>query len=285
VLHPGETEPVPVNLTREVVHIETVLGDHRGKDDRWEFMLDGDDNIGYIRITSFSRDTTRDLRHALRTLTKRGLKGLVLDLRFNPGGLLSEAINCCDLFISEGTIVSIQGRNVDEHVWKANAAGTFEGFPIAVLVNHYSASASEILSACLQDHNRGIIVGERTWGKGSVQNVVELEGGRSALKLTTASYLRPSGKNIHRFPDSTDDDDWGVLPNNGFEVDISRRELEHLYRRSQQREVLIWHSPDSQRDSTKTAENRGTHENNARGNQDHQLQTALDYIRQQLSKA
>src|SRR5207245_8397709 len=98
-------------------------------------------------------------------------------------------------------------------------------FPMAVLVNRLSASASEIVAAALQDHNRAIIVGERSYGKGSVQNIIEMENRTSALKLTTASYWRPSGKNIHRFPDSKDTDEWGVKPNPGFEVPLTSEEL------------------------------------------------------------
>src|SRR5581483_5906566 len=100
-----------------------------------------------------------------------------------------------------------EGRNTEPRVWQAHPDDTFAGFPMAVLVNRFSASSSEIVAACLQDHKRAIVVGERTWGKGSVQNVVELEGGRSALKLTTASYKRPSGKNIHRFPNAKESDE------------------------------------------------------------------------------
>ena len=93
---------------------------------------------------------------------------------------------------------------------------------MVVLVNRYSASASEIVSACLQDHKRAVVIGERTWGKGSVQNVIELEGGKSALKLTTASYHRPSGKNIHRFPDAKETDEWGVMPDAGLRRQAQR---------------------------------------------------------------
>ena len=120
-------------------------------------------------------------------------------MRYNPGGLLSSAVEMSDMFISSGVIVSTEGRNTKKRVWKAVRADTFQGFPMVVLVNKYSASASEIVAACLQDHGRAVVIGTRTWGKGSVQNVVELEDGKSALKLTTASYQRPSGKNIHRF--------------------------------------------------------------------------------------
>ena len=150
------------------------------------------------------------------------MRGLILDLRFNPGGLLAAAIEVSDLFIATGRIVSTKGRNSPERVWDAQKEGTFDGFPMVVLVNRYSASASEIVAACLQDHKRAVIVGERTWGKGSVQNVIELEDGHSALKLTTAGYRRPSGKNIHRFPDAKESDEWGVMPDNGYEVKLQR---------------------------------------------------------------
>src|SRR4029450_13742477 len=103
--------------------------------------------------------------------------------------------------------------------------GTFEGFPMVVLVNRFSASASEIVAACLQDHKRAVVIGERTWGKGSVRDVIELESGRSALKLTTASYARPNGHNIHRFPDAKETDEWGVKPNDGLEVKLNSDEL------------------------------------------------------------
>jgi carboxyl-terminal processing protease len=212
-------------LNREQIHLDTVLGDRRKADDSWDFMLDPEKHIGYIRITAFSRDTASQVRKALESLEARKLRGLILDLRFNPGGLLTSAIEVSDLFIASGRIVSTKGRNTDERVWDAVKPGTFEGFPMVVLVNHYSASASEIVSACLQDHHRAVVIGERTWGKGSVQNVIELESGKSALKLTTASYARPNGHNIHRFPDAKESDEWGVKPNDGMEVKLSSEEL------------------------------------------------------------
>jgi carboxyl-terminal processing protease len=109
---------------------------------------------------------------------------------------------------------------------------------MVVLVNHYSASASEILSAALQDHNRAIVVGERTWGKGSVQNVIELEEGKSALKLTTAGYHRPSGKNIHRYPNAKDTDEWGVMPNDGYELKMNGAQMARLIEYRRRRDIL-----------------------------------------------
>ena len=212
ILHPRAAKAETVKITREAIHIETVLGVRRKADDSWDYFADPQKRIAYVRLTAFSRDTAGQLRKVLAEMTRKKLGGLILDLRFNPGGLLSSAIEVSSLFVSEGKIVSTGGRNSPEHVWYARKEGVFEGFPMAVLVNHGSASASEIVAACLQDHKRAIVVGQRTWGKGSVQNVVPLEDhwiegtgrerstleGRSALKLTTASYHRPSGKNINR---------------------------------------------------------------------------------------
>jgi carboxyl-terminal processing protease len=109
---------------------------------------------------------------------------------------------------------------------------------MVVLVNRYSASASEIVAACLQDHSRAIIVGERTWGKGSVQNVIEMEGGKSALKLTTASYKRPNGKNIHRFPDASEADEWGVKPNDGYDAQLTNAEMRELIEGRHDRDIV-----------------------------------------------
>lgn len=226
VLHAGAEKPETFDVVRAVIKTPTVLGDHYRSDGSWEYFLDGDSKIAYFRLTHFSRNSAEEVENALIELQKEGMRGLVLDLRYNPGGLLQAATAISDLFIESGVIVSTKGRNTEEQVVKARKPGTFTGFPMVVLVNRFSASASEILSACLQDHNRAVVVGERTWGKGSVQNVIELEGGSSALKLTTASYHRPSGKNIHRFPDSKESDEWGVSPNSGFEVKWSLKDME-----------------------------------------------------------
>ena len=227
VKHPDDVEE-QVTLKRELVRMETVLGVFRRADDRWEYMLDDEQQVGYIRISSFSGHTAEDLKRALRDLTEREVKMLVLDLRFNPGGLLSSAVEVADCFLSDGLIVSTEGRNTPRREWKATEPGTFDRVEVVVLINQYSASASEIVAACLQDHQRAVIIGERSWGKGSVQNIIELEGGRSALKLTTAGYKRPSGKNIHRFEGATEDDDWGVQANAGHELRLSLDETRRL---------------------------------------------------------
>ena len=293
IVHAGSTEKKTITITRELIHVETILGDKRNADDAWDFMLNRDKHIGYIRVTAFSRDTTEDLKKALTRLQQEGLKGLIVDLRFNPGGLLTSAIEISDLFVSDGRIVSTQGRNTAERTWEATKDGTFEGFPMAVLVNKYSASASEIVSACLQDHKRAVIIGERTWGKGSVQNVIELEGGKSALKLTTASYRRPNGHNIHKFPDSKDSDEWGVMPNDGYEVKLSDSEMADLLRDRRTRDIL------AAKPAAKNGESAGDEDGPSPGSgetetpadpakppttPDRQLRKAIDYLSQELAK-
>ena len=238
VIHPGADKKDSYSITRKRIHVETVLGDRRKPDGKWDLMLDSKLKIGYIRMTAFSRDTSGELQRTLEQLKSEGMRGLILDLRFNPGGLLNAAIEVSDLFISEGLIVSTKGRSTPERSWEAKKAGTFDGFPMVVLVNRYSASASEIVSACLQDHKRAEIMGERTWGKGSVQSVIELEDGKSALKLTTAAYYRPSGKNIHRFPDAKEQDEWGVMPDKGYELKLGDKEIVELVQDRRNRDIV-----------------------------------------------
>ncbi len=240
ILHAGEGEkPVELTVEREVIQIPTVYGIRLRDDDTWDFMYAPDEKIGYIHLSHFSRMSADEVRSAVSGLVDDGLRGLILDLRSNPGGLLDVAIEICDLFLSEGLIVSVRGRNVDEQKWLASAEGTFPDFPMAVLVNRYSASASEVVSAALQDHGRAVVVGERTWGKGSVQNVIRLGQGGSRLKLTMAWYHRPSGVNIHRSSEATEDDDWGVRPNPGLECRFTNEQFRDWALSVQRREVFL----------------------------------------------
>lgn len=238
VMHPGEETKRKFTLVREKIHLDTVLGDRRAADGTWNFMLDPKQRIGYVRLTAFSSDTGAQLHQVLTQLQKEKLRALILDLRFNPGGLLSAGIEVSDLFVAEGRIVSTKGRNSPERTWDARKEGTFSGFPMVVLVNRFSASASEIVAACLQDHKRAVVIGERTWGKGSVQNIIELENGKSVLKLTTASYRRPNGNNIHRFPDAKETDEWGVMPDRGFAIELGREEMLGLIQDRRERDIL-----------------------------------------------
>ncbi len=269
VKHLKDGSEATVKLTRETIRVDTVLGDLRNDDDTWNYYFDKQKQIGYIRITTFGRHTTEDLSKVMKQLAEKGLKGLIIDLRFNPGGLLTSAIEISDLFVAEGDIVSTQGRSTPKRAWTARKAGTYEGFPMAVLVNRYSASASEIVSACLQDHNRAVVIGERTWGKGSVQNIIQLEDGKSAMKLTTAGYRRPNGKNIHRFEGASDTDEWGVRPNDGFELRLTDAELADVVTARRQRDILK-----KLNEGEKPAEL-----------QDRQLQKAIEFITAKLEES
>lgn len=264
VKHVGSDEIEQITIERAVIQVATVRGDQYKSNGEWDYMLDDENKIGYIRVSHFSRRTAEELREVLRDLQDRGLQGLILDLRFNPGGLLTQAVEVSDLFIEQGTIVSTDGRNTSKQEWTASRHGTFADFPMAVLVNRYSASASEIVSACLQDHDRAVIVGHRTWGKGSVQKVIKLEEGSSALKLTTASYHRPSGENIHRFPDAKKSDEWGVHPDEGFQVEFSPEEIQQYLRYRRERDVLSQNGPPES------------------DFEDRQLTAALEYINKRL---
>ena len=238
VLSPSTGERRKINITRANIVLQTVRGYKRDEDGSWEYVVYPKTGLAYVHISAFCRNTADELRKVLESLHESGMRGLILDLRFNPGGLLDSSIEVADLFVSEGRIVSTSGRNHRSQTWDATGKGTFSDFPIAVLVNRYSASGSEIVAACLQDHNRAVIIGERTWGKGSVQNVIELEEGNSVLKLTTAAYQRPSGKNIHRFPDSTEEDDWGVMPNEGYAIEHDNADVARLYLQQHRRDSV-----------------------------------------------
>ncbi|MFN9719604.1 MAG: S41 family peptidase [Planctomycetota bacterium] len=224
VRKPQAEQTEQVTVVRERIQLPTVAGVTRRDDLKWDFMLNPAEGIGYIGLMHFSRNTADEVESALKDLMAHDLKALILDVRSNPGGLMESAVAIADLFLDAGPIVSMKGRVVPEKKWTARKGELLCSVPLIVLTNRQSASASEVLSACLQDNKRAVIIGERTWGKGSVQNVVSLEDGKSALKITTASYFRPSGVNIHRFPDSKKEDAWGVMPDEGHLVELTKDE-------------------------------------------------------------
>lgn len=243
ILHPGETERREIELRRAVIAVESVLGDVRKSDGTWSFFLEGARDIGYIRVAAFNEKTIEEFAFALLQLrTQQGMRALILDLRDNPGGLLKAAVQMCDLFIDEGKIVTVQGRRGrDSETHYASREDSLTEFPLVVLVNGFSASASEIVAACLQDHGRAVVIGERTWGKASVQVVEPLSDGQSALKLTIAHYTRPNGANIHRRQDATDADQWGVRPNEGFEVPLDDQQRRERIRVRRERDAVHRH--------------------------------------------
>jgi len=186
VMREGEDKPRTVTLTRDRIRIQSV------RSERLE------DSYGYVRVTQFQNNTGRDVQRAIERIRQEqpALKGLILDLRNNPGGVLGGAVQVADLFLDDGLIVYTQGRDEASRInYGASRGDVIDGLPLVVLVNGGSASASEIVAGALQDHTRAVVVGRRTFGKGSVQTVLPLHEDR-ALKLTTARYYTPNGRSI-----------------------------------------------------------------------------------------
>ena len=186
--------------------------------EQWDYWLDEGRRIGYIRINQFVEATFDELRAAIAVLMKGDMRALVLDVRGNPGGGLGSAIETADLFLRDGKIVSVRGRTRRPQTWRAKTEGTLPEFPMIVMTNRHSASASEIVAGALQDNGRAKILGTRTFGKGSVQEVHELPYDRGTLKMTSGHYYLPSGRNISR---ADDNPVWGVDPDPGFVVPMS----------------------------------------------------------------
>ncbi len=187
VVRPGRDQPMELNITRAIIDIPAVRSEVK-------------DRVGIITVTTFNRNTTEMARRAIAEMERNpqgAPLGYVIDLRSNPGGLLDQAISLSDLFLERGEVVSQRGRaRTDIERYYAEPGDATGGKPIVVLVDAGSASASEIVAAALQDHRRGLVMGERTFGKGSVQTLVPLGSGQTAIRLTTARYYTPSGRSV-----------------------------------------------------------------------------------------
>jgi carboxyl-terminal processing protease len=189
IMRKGSDKPINVTIVRDVIRVKSVRSHNEG------------DDVGYIRITQFNEQTTDGLKKAINDLNSQlgadKIKGYVVDLRNNPGGLLDQAISVSDTFLDKGEIVSTRGRNPEEtQRFNARPGDMTKGKPVIVLINGGSASASEIVAGALQDHKRATLVGTRSFGKGSVQTIIPLGAGNGALRLTTARYFTPSGRSI-----------------------------------------------------------------------------------------
>jgi carboxyl-terminal processing protease len=189
ILRKGQSKPLEITLTRDIIHVRSVRSHLEGND------------VGYIRITQFNEQTSDGLKKAISDIQAKvsddKLKGYIVDLRNNPGGLLDQAISVSDTFLQKGEIVSTRGRNPEEtQRFNARAGDLTHGKPVIVLINGGSASASEIVAGALQDQRRATLLGTRSFGKGSVQTIIPLGSGNGALRLTTARYYTPSGRSI-----------------------------------------------------------------------------------------
>jgi carboxyl-terminal processing protease len=243
-------------VTRERIEIESVLGDRRRDDGSWDFLLQADPRIAYIRIELFGEKTVNEFKKAIENCNPKP-QGLIIDLRDNTGGLLLAAAQICDLFLDDGPIVTTKGRDqrIDDQITADVGTILPNKCPIAILINENSASASEILAGCLKDRERATIVGTRSFGKGSVQNVIPIEGGNEA-----------------------DGQEWGIDPSEGCQVSMSDEQLAATVERFRER---------SRPSSDDSAQSKTGNVTSADPSivADPQLKLALERIQSQLSSA
>ncbi len=217
VKRPGEDERRQITITRATITVPTVRGWQRTEQGQWWYMIDPLNKIGYVRVTSFAEKTVPDLEKILKQLEEEGMKGLILDLRFNTGGLLTSAIKIADKFLEKGLIVRTQPRFGLPTWASARKRGTHPNYPLVIMINSSSASASEIVSGALADpkYNRAVLVGERSYGKSAVLGITSYPEGGAQLKYTMAYYHLPSGKRVEsqEAMKKLGRTDWGVSPN------------------------------------------------------------------------
>ena len=250
-------DPFDVTVTRDIIKIRSVRSRMEGND------------IAYVRITSFSEQTTASMERAINRLKEEAagkLKGVVLDLRNNPGGLLDQSVKISDAFLNQGEIVSTRSRRADEgQRFNAKPGDITEGLPIVILVNGGSASASEIVAGALQDHRRAIILGTRTFGKGSVQTIIPLSG-HGAIRLTTARYYTPSGRSIQAR---------GIDP----DIVVEQAKLEKITQPERRREENLRGRLDNPGGGNDSGPGGAAEKKEAKGPDDYQLSRALDLLR------
>ena len=246
----ANVEPFDITIKRDVIKITSV----RSRIEK---------DVGYVRITTFSEQTNKSTKEAIKKLKKnKNLKGFVLDLRNNPGGLLEQAVYVSDLFLEKGEIVSTRGRDSENpETYKAKPGDIINGLPLVVLINGGSASASEIVAGALQDHKRAIILGTQSFGKGSVQTIIPVNP-YGALRMTTARYFTPSGRSIQKK---------GISP----DIVVNEAKLEKVKKRNGNRESDLRGALDN---PNQEMENNDTN-NEKESTNDFQLSRALDLVR------
>ena len=236
-------------IRRQNITIESIRGDRRLPSGAWDWWLEGEPNIAYLRITYFSKQTGSQCFEILHELINgnKKLKGLIIDLRGNAGGILEGGIAVCDLFLEDELIVAITNARTNDHSdrkqiqqeWTATQGQILEGVPIAILIDEFTASVSEVVAACLQDHDRATIVGSRSFGNASIQTTTALSSGPGAIRLTTNQYQRPSGCRLNRLSTSQDTDAWGVRPNSSFAFSPTRQQLENWISWRRERDLVL----------------------------------------------
>lgn len=217
-IRPGVKAPQQLNVARERFRGESVTGTKRHADNSWDYHFEDNPNLGYIRLLSLSHGTASELRLVLWQLQQSKVRGLVLDLRWCPGGYLHEAVEVAEMFLGACEVATVRTRDRGNEVFRSAGDRRMGEFTLVVLVNGETSGGAELIAAALRDHGRAIIVGQRTLGKASVQTPVSFGMSGVGLKLTTGTFTRPSGKNLHRMPNMTVSDDWGVVPDEEFRI-------------------------------------------------------------------
>jgi C-terminal peptidase prc len=229
----GLKTPRKLTLKPESFKAETVFGAIRNENNTWDYFLDKKDKVAYIRLGALKRGTAVDFQRALEEITRAGARGLLLDLRWCPGGLLDEAVDAASLLVGDRTIATIDyrdGRKQSCSRRKSGTNGSYLDLPLVVLVNGETLGGGELIAAAIQDSKRGAVAGQRTVGKGSVQNSLITEqqatyhpAGNLTVRLSIGVFTRLSGKNLQRFSGSKDKDEWGIRPDSGLRFAISKQ--------------------------------------------------------------
>ncbi|MCX5632812.1 MAG: S41 family peptidase, partial [Phycisphaerae bacterium] len=236
----GEEKTRDIIITRTKIVVPTTHGWCRDESGEWLYFVDDKDNIGYVRVTNFSGTTASDLDGVLNAIEARGIKALILDLRFNTGGYLQSAVEIADMFLDSGVIVSTQPR-IGSQTWEvAHKKGTHPNYPVVILINGGSASASEIVAGALADKTycRATLVGEQSYGKGSVQTISDYPGSGAQLKFTMAYYHLPDGRKVRdrASAEKLGKKDWGIIPN--VKVGLTSNEIKKLLDTQRDNDVL-----------------------------------------------
>jgi carboxyl-terminal processing protease len=241
IIHGGEQQAREITITRAKITVPTIRGRQRTEEGKWQNMVDEQEKIGYIRLTSFSEKTASELEESLNSLEQDGMRGLVLDLRFNPGGILDSAVEVADEFLDEGLIVITRPRFGIPTYAAARSKGTHPNYPMVVLINTGSASASEIVAGALADasHKRATLVGERTHGKGVVQGITHYPGEGAQLKYTMSYYHLPSGQRVKSKEEAEKEGtkDWGIGPD--VAVELRSDEFRKMFDVQRDNDVLV----------------------------------------------
>jgi carboxyl-terminal processing protease len=230
------TKSAELEIERGAVGIPSIQGAKRNSDDSWSYLLDPHEKIGYVQICSFTAGTEKEFQDVLAQLDRQAMAGLILDLRFCPGGLFNSTIGVARLLLDKGSIVSMRSsRDMQDSTVAADGCARLGRQPLIVLVNERTSSGGEVLAGALKENGRAVVLGSRTHGKGSLQTILNLGGAKGAIKLTTAQMFLPSGRMIQRLPGASE---WGVDPSDGFYVPLNARQILALEDSYRQRRIL-----------------------------------------------